>query len=106
MAGAFRCKLRNAVIQWLAWDTFAVGDPSSDCWVVASSDIKKYLIKSAKFSGVKENPERGKNTRHRLKDMLMRGYHLRRRVEVGMRTLIWCGRCAGRASERRLGKRV
>ena len=56
---------------------------------------------------VKENHERGKDTRHRWKDKIMCWHHLQRIVDVGkVRTLIWCRRCADWASEGRLSKRL
>ena len=56
---------------------------------------------------VKENQERGKDTRHRWKDKIVCWHHLQRIVDVGkVRTLIWCRRCADWASEGRLSKRL
>ena len=55
---------------------------------------------------VNENEERGKHARHRWKDKFMGGQHLQFLVDVErVRTFIWCGRCAGWASENMLGKR-
>ena len=55
---------------------------------------------------VTENDERGRNAWHRWKDKFVRVQHLQRAVDVGrVRTLIWCGRCAGRASENMSPKR-
>ena len=42
-AKAVRCELRNAGMQWPAWDTFAAGDTLPDCRVIAPSGIEKFL---------------------------------------------------------------
>ena len=39
-AGAVRCLLRDAGMQWPSLDTFAAGDSLSDCGVIVLSDIK------------------------------------------------------------------
>ena len=56
---------------------------------------------------VKENQERGKNIRYRWKDNVCGRAPPQRVVDVGkVRTLIWCKRCSGWASESKLGKRL
>ena len=39
LAGAVRCELRDAGMQWPAWDTFPAGDTLLDCRVLVVSDI-------------------------------------------------------------------
>ena len=40
LAGAVRFKLRDAGMQWPAWDSFVAGDTLPDCGMIAPSDIK------------------------------------------------------------------
>ena len=56
---------------------------------------------------MKGNQEERQSTGHSWKDKFVGGHHLQRAADVGrLRTLKWCRRCAGKAWENRLGKRL
>ena len=48
-AGAVRCELRDAGMQWPEWDTFDAGETLVDCRVIAPSDLETFLVKKAEL---------------------------------------------------------
>ena len=42
------CELRDASIQWSAWDTFKINNEEINCQTIAPSDAEKHQVKRAK----------------------------------------------------------
>ena len=47
--GAVRCELRDAGMQWPAWDTLAARETLVDCRVTALSDLEFFSVKKTKM---------------------------------------------------------
>ena len=75
------------------------------CGKRSLSDRVPGCVKRLKMG--EEESRKKENTMHSWKNRFKGGHHLQRVVDVGrVRTLIWCRKCAGWASESRLGKRL